>query len=224
MSDFSDFSDDENEKKKYLFETNPNENYYEKTELPSLKIKKKNSNSVPVSNSSSSTSIKYFTTPNSPKDENISIENFDPLNPKKFTDQFSKQALKNLGLTYIDISYPTKEQMEKYTLDKSLYNIIFEKLIKRTNKSIEFIKNERNRIINSNNKLNNKFYSNNKSQNFNELEKKRLNKLEIYKKKHAEQIIYSMLLEHENLKQIEEFKIFEENKKKKLKKKLKIKI
>jgi len=163
---------------------------------------------------SNSTSPRSLTVPSSPQNV-ITIESFDPNDPKTITESLSLQALSNLGLSLKEISYPKLSEMKKYTQDKELYEVIFDRLKQRVDKTITFVKNERERILRSKQTQSNQISSRNCEQDnssYLELERRRIQRLQETKKKVAEQMIYSLLVEHENLFENEERKKIEEEK------------
>lgn len=134
--------------------------------------------------------------------EEVSIIEFDPTNPSKITEPISKSAMKNLGISFSDLCYPSDQELSKYE-DSELRSIVKSKLEHRVDNAIRDVAQERQRLIKRNQQntimmtrsappeLNN-------NDNFIELERARMAKLQHVRNKSVEQVIFSLVMMNKN--------------------------
>ena len=135
-----------------------------------------------------------------------SIDDFDPENPQPIQDHYSKEAMKNLSVSFADLCYPTEADLIKYTKDHEFKEIVKTKLIRRADNAIKAVKQERDRLLRKKQQIMNQQIMSRSAPNelvqsrtnYAEVERQRLERLEQKRVKTAEQIILGMIIENNN--------------------------
>lgn len=85
------------------------------------------------------------------KSQGGSITNFNPSFPPKFTDQFTIEAMRQLGIVECDIVYPSEATLNLYSHDNEIRKIARRDKVNQVDHLISQIKERRNKLINDEN-------------------------------------------------------------------------
>lgn len=114
-----------------------------------------NSNSMDYSPKKKSKPAKQLKLKKGKKNRNLkkhvpqgdSILNFNPYKPPEFTEQYTLDALNQLGISASDLQYPSNEEISSRATSKRLLRIIRQKEYKKRDELIEAVKQKREEII-----------------------------------------------------------------------------
>lgn len=91
----------------------------------------------------------------------VSIEDYDPSNPKRITERATLMAMQNLCILKSELKMPTESELRSYAEgDEDIKNIILQHHQQRISKLINQIKRERQRLIDSDNSQANQIKNN----------------------------------------------------------------
>jgi inner centromere protein len=130
----------------------------------------------------------------------ISIDNYDPSGSKSFTDPMTLRAMENLGVRSEELLDPSQADINRYTRDKNLPDVVRGQLIERRDRTRALVTEERDRIANlqPTPHIQAKERGEIKSEmSFEALERHRIERLEDKNKKEAREMIISILQEQE---------------------------
>jgi len=141
-----------------------------------------------------------------------SILSFNPELPVHFTEKYTIQAIKNLGINEQELQYPTDVMLNSYSREASIKNMVREKRVKEVDDLIECVKKERESVIqkesNSNSEID--LRAEEIKAAFIQAEKDRNEKMAQKQAKEVEKLLYSILKEkrendNEKIREMKEF-------------------
>ena len=142
----------------------------------------------------------------------VSILDFDPENPERINEPLSIQAMKNLGIKFRDLCYPTRADLREYDSDEYISQMVEDRLRRRCRITIEAVKNERERLSNQ---IQPDFIerslhipaedTNSKSKNYFAMEQARLDRLEMKNKELAQEKFFAMYMASRNEQKRQEY-------------------